>query len=115
MNRRMTDVSHNPERRKVDRRRVLKGGRVFCNNYAISFDCLIRDESEKGMQIKVDQRYELPSEFAVLNRKDGTLADAKLIWKEGTQIGVEFSSRMQDVRSFAKADIRRMSIIATRG
>lgn len=108
-------MTYTPERRTEDRQRVLKGGKVFYNNYAISLDCIIRNESSRGMQISVDPNSALPNAFAVLNRKEGTLADAKVVWKDGDKLGVEFCSKMQDVRTFAKADIRRMSIIATRG
>ena len=110
-----TDVTYITERRTEDRQRVLKGGKVFYNNYAISVDCMIRDESAKGMHIKVDPNFVLPSHFSLLNRKDGTLADARVVWKDGSELGIEFSTEMKDVRNFAKADIRRMSIIATRG
>ncbi|WP_114009772.1 PilZ domain-containing protein [Cohaesibacter intestini] len=108
-------MTHTPERRTEDRQRVLKGGKVFYNNFAISLDCVIRNESSHGMQITLDPTCALPNEFSLLNRKEGTLADAKVIWKNGDKMGIEFCSKMQDVRTFAKADIRRMSIIATRG
>lgn len=108
-------MTHTPERRKEDRQRVLKGGKVFYNNFAISMDCTIRNESSGGMQITVDPSFMLPTNISLLNRKEGTLADAKIVWKEGNRAGIQFSTEMQDVRSFAKADIRRMSIIATRG
>ena len=103
------------ERRKEARHRVLKGGKVFYNNYAISFDCMIKDESTHGMKLKIDPNIMFPDTFALLNRKDGTLADARIVWAAGDQVGVEFLSEMEDIRNFAKADIRRMSIIATRG
>lgn len=108
-------MTHTPERRTEARKRVLKGGKVFYNNFAISLDCVIRNESSCGMQISVDPNQALPNEFSLLNRKDGTLADAKIVWKDGDTLGVQFCTKMQDVRTFAKADIRRMSIIATRG
>ncbi|WP_319530941.1 PilZ domain-containing protein [uncultured Cohaesibacter sp.] len=108
----MTDIK---DRRREDRKRVLKGGKLFFNNYAISLDCTIRNESDHGMQLRLDPQVAVPKAFALLNRKDGTLADAKLVWKHGDSIGVEFSTEMKDVLSFSKADIRRMSIIATRG
>ena len=108
-------MTYSTDRRTENRKRVLKGGKVFYNNFSISLDCVIRNESQDGMQISVDPTLALPSEFAVLNRKDGTLADAKIIWKEGGKLGLKFSTQMEDVRNFAKADLRRMSIIATRG
>ncbi len=104
-----------PDRRQCTRRRVLKGGKVFYNNFAMSMDCTIRNESEHGMRIKVDPLITLPSSFALLNRKDGTMADVHIVWHREGEIGVEFDSEMEDVRKLAKSDIRRMSIIATRG
>ncbi|SNY92049.1 PilZ domain-containing protein [Cohaesibacter sp. ES.047] len=103
------------ERRREDRKRVLKGGKIFYNNFSISLDCTIRNESEHGMQIRIDPQAALPSHFALLNRKEGTLAEANLVWKHGDSVGVELSTEMKDVRTFGKSDIRRMSIIATRG
>ena len=103
------------DRRSEDRHRVLKGGKVFFNNYAISADCMIRNESDHGMQIKMDPHISLPENISLLNRKDGTLAEARVIWKQAGSIGLQFKSPMQDVRTFAKSDIRRLSIIATRG
>ena len=103
------------ERRKEERHRVLKGGKLFYANYSMSIDCMIRNESENGMQVKVDPNITLPKKVSLLNRKDGTLGEAEIVWQKPGQIGLEFQTKMQDVRSFAKADIRRMSIIATRG
>lgn len=108
-------MTHQPERRRKTRKRVLKGGKVFYNNYAVSYDCTIRNESDEGMQLLVDPNIALPKSFSLLNRKDGTLADARVVWQKPGLLGVEFSTRMQDVRDFSKSDIRRMSIIATRG
>ena len=108
-------VTHSPERRKEARHRVLKGGKVFYNNYAISFDCTIRNESPDGMQIRMDPTLAVPSHISLLNRKDGTMADAKIVWQRAGVMGLKFESKMQDVLSFSTADIRRMSIIATRG
>ncbi|MCT4656867.1 MAG: PilZ domain-containing protein [Cohaesibacter sp.] len=104
-----------PERRQFQRQRVVKGGKVFYQNFALSTDCMIRNQSDHGMRIKVDPYITLPREFSLLNRKEGTLAQVKLVWQTGDEIGVEFTSNMEDVRNFAKSDIRRMSIIATRG
>jgi hypothetical protein len=104
-----------PDRRLYTRRRVLKGGKVFYNNFAMSMDCTIRNESEHGMRIKVDPLITLPSNFSLLNRKDGTMAEVHIVWHRDGEIGVEFDSGMEDVRKLAKSDIRRMSIIATRG
>lgn len=103
------------ERRKTARQRVLKGGKLFYSNYAVSLDCVIRNESEEGMQIKLDPNITIPPEISLLNKKDGTLAEARVVWQHGATAGVEFATKMQDVRDFSKADIRRMSIIATRG
>lgn len=105
----------NPERRQEGRRRVLKGGKVFYDHYAVSLDCMIRNESKHGMQIKFDPNVTLPRNFALLNRKDGTLADVEVIWAKAGEMGVQLKEEMRDVRSFGRSDIRRMSIIATRG
>lgn len=108
-------MTHQPERRQKIRKRVLKGGKVFYNNYAVSYDCTIRNESDEGMQLLIDPNVALPNSISLLNRKDGTLADARIVWQKPGLIGVKFSTKMQDVRDFSKSDIRRMSIIATRG
>ena len=103
------------ERRKTARQRVLKGGKVFYSNYAVSVDCVIRNESEDGLQIKLDPNIAIPKDLSLLNRKDGTLAEAHVVWQQGETVGLKLSTKMKDVREFSKSDIRRMSIIATRG
>ncbi|MCV6547818.1 MAG: PilZ domain-containing protein [Cohaesibacter sp.] len=103
------------DRRQSSRRRVLKGGKVFYNNFSISLDCTIRNESDKGMRLKVDPLISLPRSFSLLNRKDGTMAEVSVIWHHEGEFGVEFVGLMEDVHKLAKSDLRRISIIATRG
>ncbi len=103
------------EHRKSRRRRVLKGGRIFYNNYCFSCDCIIRNENDSGMQLKVDSGALVPTEFAILNRKDGTLANARMVWHKDTQIGIEFLSKFADVRDSSREHIRQMSVLVTSG
>lgn len=105
-------MSLNEDRRHHQRRRVLKGGKIFYQDFAISVDCMIRDESEDGMQVIVDPNLLMPREVSILNRKDGTLADAKIVWRDQDRMGLELQSEPRSIHDFDQAGVRRLSIIA---
>ena len=97
------------ERRQSLRRRVFKGAKLFFQNYMMSVDCTIRNESDDGMQLTVDPGLMLPTEMTLLNRKEGTLAPVQMIWRKGHHMGVELEGDVEDVRASEKSYIRQLT------
>ncbi|WP_321338451.1 hypothetical protein [uncultured Cohaesibacter sp.] len=97
------------ERRQSLRRRVFKGAKLFFQNYMMSVDCTIRNESENGMQLVVDPDLMLPSDMTLLNRKEGTLSPVQMIWRQGPHVGVEVDGDEENVRNSEQSHIRQLT------
>lgn len=97
------------ENRSSRRRRVLKGGKIFYNNYCFSVDCVIRNQGAEGMMLSLPAEQHLPDVFAIFSRKDGLLANAQMIWRQGDRLGIHLLSEPEDVRQSDQLHIRQMS------
>jgi two-component system cell cycle response regulator len=94
----MTEDSPPPssqENRAAPRRRALLGGRVFAEGGG-AWDCLIRDLSEGGAKIRIDDPTDLAAGGYVdlkVNKAED-LRRAQVMWIRGTEIGLRFLSPM---------------------
>lgn len=80
------------EKRKFQRRRVLKRGKVLFQDHTSLLDCTIRDLSEGGARLIIDHAITLPAEFRLVNVSDGETRDVRVAWRRGDQVGVGFLS-----------------------
>jgi hypothetical protein len=78
------------ERRPKPRKRVLLMGIVVYDNGAYSFDCTFRNLSETGARIVVGKNAQFPSDFHLINIRDRVAYEAKVVWNNGTEVGVTF-------------------------
>ena len=58
------------ERRKNRRLRTFKGGRVIFGNRLCTFDCVVRDRSERGARLKIVAPEFVPNNFFLNIPKD---------------------------------------------
>jgi hypothetical protein len=84
-------------RRQV-RRRVLKGGRILFNSKSSSIDCVVRDLSDRGALLVVENTVGIPSEF-VLITSDGRTETCIARFKSPNKIGVEFRTTPEQPKS----------------
>ena len=77
------------ERRKVPRRRTLKGGRIVINNGHSTFDCTIRNLSDAGTKLIVTSSLAIPNRFE-LAMDDGRHFACEVAWRTETELGVQF-------------------------
>jgi hypothetical protein len=77
------------DHRRQVRRRVLKGGRILFNSKTSSIDCVVRDLSDGGALLLVENTLGIPSEF-VLVMSDGRTEWCIVRSKSPNKIGVEF-------------------------
>lgn len=77
------------DRRKVQRRRTLKGGHIVINEGRSTFDCTIRNFSEAGAKLVVTSSIGLPERFG-LAMDDGRHFSCAVVWRSETEIGVTF-------------------------
>jgi hypothetical protein len=78
------------ERRKIVRRKALKGGRIVFHDGHSTLSCVIRNLSDTGARLQIANVVGVPAEFA-LHFDDGSLPrQCVVIWEKGSTLGVEF-------------------------
>jgi len=88
----MTDENDSaPENRRGHvRRLVIMRGTILYNEGKITIPCRLRDISETGAKLELEQQQLLPHTFD-LQIRDMPALRCKLRWARGTRVGVEFS------------------------
>lgn len=79
------------ERRAV-RRRVLKSGTIAYSDRFKTLSCTVRDLSEGGARLRVDNPMFVPTHFELLVEQDGFEADCEIVWRADKDLGVRFTS-----------------------
>ena len=70
---------------------MLKRGQIIIANGISTIDCVVRDLSEHGARISVDDPIMLPESFSFMLVEDGIVYPAFKRWQQGKSIGIEFS------------------------
>ena len=77
------------DRRKTLRHKALKGARIVFNGGYSSFECTVRNLSERGARLDVGNVAGLPADF-LLQFSDGrTPRECRVRWRNASAIGVE--------------------------
>lgn len=82
------------ERRPLLRKRVLLTGLIVYGQDAFTCDCKFRDVSGGGARIALAYPAALPSRFHLINVREGTAHESRVIWKRSLEIGVKFESTL---------------------
>ncbi len=78
------------EKRGARRQRILKDGKIVFNNLSSVLNCAIRDFSETGAKLMCKNQQAVPAQFSLLTLTDGQIRDARVKWRHGDLIGIEF-------------------------
>jgi hypothetical protein len=84
------------EKRIIRRQRVLKSGKIIFADGNSVVDCVIRNLSVAGARLEVPTTIGLPHEFSLLDAHSGRTYIAKVAWRRGETMGVEFSDPPED-------------------
>ena len=79
-------------KRASQRQRVLKGAKIVALHQWTIVDCTVRDLSETGARIICKDQMAVQNEFRFLILADNTICNAKVVWRRGDEIGIEFTS-----------------------
>lgn len=79
-------------RRKDERTRSLKGGRIIINNRNSVMDCMVRNLSARGAKLVLSMPSSLPDDFE-LRFEDGKEHVCAVRWRNAKELGVEFLNR----------------------
>ena len=77
------------EKRKAQRQRVLKSGKIIFANGSFTVDCMIRNLSDRGARLQVPTTVTIPDRFTFLDAHGGSKS-ARVIWRKANLIGVAF-------------------------
>jgi diguanylate cyclase (GGDEF)-like protein len=93
-------VNRHTDRRSERRRRVLKRGKILVHGIEPGeilvpgiepvIDCMVRDISNNGARLRVDECYAPPDAFVLLIADSGDRRSAKVRWRVRNEIGVQF-------------------------
>lgn len=79
------------DKRIVPRNRVLKSAKIVSKDNKTIIDCAIRNQSDTGAQVVVEQVISVPEEFQLYLASDNTVRDAVVVWRRGDRVGVAFT------------------------
>ena len=85
-----TDVAAMSERRTVSRQKSFLQGRIFFNNRRTSYDCLIRDFSERGAKLKFSSTIATPDAVELFIPAKEESYRARVVWRNADEVGVCF-------------------------
>ena len=69
---------------------MFKGGIISYQHFTITVDCVIRDQSEGGVKLKIEDRHFIPNRFHLVIPVDGVRAECEVRWRNGQEIGAVF-------------------------
>jgi hypothetical protein len=76
------------EKRRANRRRILKSGTIEFDRVAHS--CVVRNLSEDGAALDVPYAIAIPPEFKLIVHTDQLSWACRVIWRKQNRLGVEF-------------------------
>jgi hypothetical protein len=80
--------------RGIPRQRVLLGGIVIFGPALMTRDCAVRDLTDFGARIKLTGAHDITAPIALLVATTGAAYDCDAIWREGEEIGLSFTRRL---------------------
>lgn len=78
------------ERRQAYRRRALMGGRIRFRVQTATLDCLVRNLSDGGARLVLDNAMWLPEQFDLDIRHRDLRVGARVIWRRLREAGIAF-------------------------
>jgi hypothetical protein len=81
--------SPNTEKRRAQRRRVLKDGTIAFGGLGIP--CTVRDISDSGAALIVSAESDIPKEFVLAVVSSSLIRKCRMVWRQGSRLGAVFS------------------------
>jgi PilZ domain-containing protein len=84
------------DRRQNARDKVLYGGVAEINERGSTMDCVVRNISERGACVEIDQAAKIPEEMSLTIARKGRSFLARLIWRQANKVGLAFRLMTSD-------------------
>ena len=79
------------EKRRSPRFRTIKGGSILFGSTAC-VDCIIRNMSDTGASLEVENPAGIPDDFTLLIRPEIIKRNCHVVWRRERRVGVRFST-----------------------
>lgn len=79
------------QERRFPRSRAFLGAKIIFNDGHSSYDCIVKELSEGGAQIRIENALAVPQQFRLIF-SDGRSFDCEIRWRRINAIGVEFQN-----------------------
>ncbi len=93
----MSKISWLHERRRENRRRCLKGGRIVLANRTSTLTSFITSESASGLQLRNSQTMLVPERFVLLRDREDQTLQCRVAWRRRERFGVRILSVSQGI------------------
>jgi hypothetical protein len=87
------------DRRSSARQKSFLQGRIYYNNRRSSVDCLVRDISETGAKLVFSSAVTIPDVVEVYLSNKEEVRRARVQWRRGDEVGVDFIDHAADGQS----------------
>ncbi|HXI07406.1 PilZ domain-containing protein [Herbaspirillum sp. HC18] len=84
------------DRRQEVRDKVLLGGVAGINERGQALDCVVRDISEHGACVEINETTRLPRGISLHIPRKGRWFIAELIWRHADRVGLAFRAMVTD-------------------
>src|SRR6185295_593919 len=78
------------DRRRDTRNRTLLGGKIIFNNRQSVIDCIVRNRSDTGACLQLNDTAGMPPSFELLIDGESENRNCQVVWQSDTRAGVEF-------------------------
>lgn len=95
----MTVPVASTDNRKEPRLRTFKGGRIVCPTKSTTYSCRIRDLSQGGAKLEIDQWFSFPKNVIIeVGRLELIEAryESEVRWTSAKHLGVQFLRKLPD-------------------
>lgn len=77
--------------RKNQRSRAFLGAKIFFDHKPSTFDCLVKNFSDKGALIDIETIWDIPETFRLYIEKFDKSFECRIQWKTHNKLGVSYS------------------------
>jgi hypothetical protein len=87
------------DRRQGARDKVFLGGVAEINERGSTMDCVVRNFSERGACVEIDETAKLPEKLSLSIPHKGRSFLADMIWRHANRVGLAFRTMVTDPQS----------------
>ncbi len=87
-----SDLASDRNGRREPRKHTLMTGRIVHEDGVTVLDCTILDVSSSGAHIRFPHGRSIPTRFHLINVRDRTAHDAKVVWRNAEHAGLLFEA-----------------------